>query len=292
MDINWWTFGAQIVNFLILMGLLWYFLFRPIIRAVDRREEEIAHRIDEAENRKEQAEEERQKLERERQELRDHKEEYLAEAKDEAEKKRKELVARAREDVEEARQHWRNSLDREKDSFLQDLRRRASHQVFEAVRKALRDLADAEVEERMVGRFIDRIDQLDEDRQQEIRDAIAQEDADFVVRSAFEIPSEQQKTIREKLLNLLDEERRVDFETSDNLIAGVEAQAGGQKVAWTVTDYHEGLEQQVEAAINTQTQRGQHAKNAKLPRVKTSQSSHEEEPAPEHEEAAAESSNN
>lgn len=267
MNFDWVTLVAQIVNFLLLMGLLWYFLFRPVIRAVDRREEEIAGRIDEADQKKKDAEEERQQLQEQRQELEDNRQQYLAEAKEEAEKKRKELVNQAREEVEEARQRWRNSLQREKDSFLQDLRRRASHQVFQSVRKVLRDLADADVEARMVQAFIDRLGHLPEERQQEIHDGLAQTDDGFVVRSAFEIPDEKQNTIRERLNQLVNEERRVEFETSDQIIAGIEAQAGGQKVAWTMTNYLEGLEQDVQEALETQTQRGQHTRNASLPRV-------------------------
>ena len=55
MQIDWLTTGAQIINFLVLLWLLKRFLYQPVIRAMDRREEKIAHRIREAEHREQTA---------------------------------------------------------------------------------------------------------------------------------------------------------------------------------------------------------------------------------------------
>jgi len=42
MLIDWFTVGAQIVNFLILVWLLQHFLYKPILNAIDAREKRIA----------------------------------------------------------------------------------------------------------------------------------------------------------------------------------------------------------------------------------------------------------
>jgi hypothetical protein len=42
MLIDWFTVGAQIVNFLILVWLLKHFLYKPILNAIDAREKRIA----------------------------------------------------------------------------------------------------------------------------------------------------------------------------------------------------------------------------------------------------------
>ena len=44
MQIDWITVAAQIVNFLILVWLLQHFLYGPITRAMQRREQRIAER--------------------------------------------------------------------------------------------------------------------------------------------------------------------------------------------------------------------------------------------------------
>ena len=38
MLIDWFTVGAQVLNFLILVFLMWRFLYKPILAAIDERE--------------------------------------------------------------------------------------------------------------------------------------------------------------------------------------------------------------------------------------------------------------
>ena len=58
MIIDWYTIMFQIVNFLILVFLLRYFLYGPIIRAMDEREQTIMQREEKAAAQKLEAENE------------------------------------------------------------------------------------------------------------------------------------------------------------------------------------------------------------------------------------------
>ena len=42
MTIDWFTVGAQIVNFIVLVWLLKRFLYKPVLAAIDAREKRIA----------------------------------------------------------------------------------------------------------------------------------------------------------------------------------------------------------------------------------------------------------
>ncbi|HLV93000.1 MAG TPA: hypothetical protein VKX34_07755, partial [Aequorivita sp.] len=55
MEINWFTVIAQIVNFLILVWLLKRFLYKPVLKAIDEREQKIALQLKEAAAKKEEA---------------------------------------------------------------------------------------------------------------------------------------------------------------------------------------------------------------------------------------------
>ena len=48
MLIDWFTVVAQIVNFLVLVALMKYFLYERIVRTIDEREKHIAKRLAEA----------------------------------------------------------------------------------------------------------------------------------------------------------------------------------------------------------------------------------------------------
>ncbi|HOP36238.1 MAG TPA: hypothetical protein PL090_07925, partial [Syntrophales bacterium] len=121
MLIDWFTVAAQILNFLILVFLLKHFLYDRIIGAMDERERKIRGRLEDAEEKKREREEEAETYRRKNRELEDKRKEILDAARDEAEEKRKELVRQARENVESLRTQWRESLQREQESFLGEL---------------------------------------------------------------------------------------------------------------------------------------------------------------------------
>jgi F-type H+-transporting ATPase subunit b len=67
-----------------------------------------------------------------------------------------------------------------------------------------------------------------------------------VVRSAFELPSDQRAAIQNALNETFSAEVRVRFETEPNLIGGIELTANGQKVAWSIADYLAAMEKGVD----------------------------------------------
>ena len=66
MLIDWFTVGAQIINFLVLMALLKYFLYDRITGALDAREEKINFRLEEADRKEKEAQEKIEALEEEK----------------------------------------------------------------------------------------------------------------------------------------------------------------------------------------------------------------------------------
>jgi F-type H+-transporting ATPase subunit b len=87
MLIDWFTVGAQVLNFLILIYLLKRFLYGPILRAMDRREERIADRLREAAERSEDAGKRAADLERRQSELAERRDAMMKAAEIEADVK-------------------------------------------------------------------------------------------------------------------------------------------------------------------------------------------------------------
>ena len=59
MLIDWFTVGAQVLNFLILVWLMKRFLYKPILSAIDEREKRIAAELADAAAKKAEAQKER-----------------------------------------------------------------------------------------------------------------------------------------------------------------------------------------------------------------------------------------
>ena len=250
MHIDWFVFFAQIVNFLILVYLLKRFLYGRIITAMDNREAMIAARLEDADRLKSEAGQAAEAYEKKYRSIQERSEEMLNQAKEAAKAREAELMDSAREEVDQIRQRWIETIEREKISFLQDLRRRAGSQIYDIARSALTELADAELERKIADVFITRLYGLNDTQAQAIRDAMGKTNSRITIQSAFEIPPD----IRERITGamkpyLTDGGAVIDYETSSEVISGVEMRAQGHKVAWSLNDYLETLEENFSQAL-------------------------------------------
>jgi F-type H+-transporting ATPase subunit b len=248
-QIDGFTFVIQLINFLILVVLLRIFLYKPVIRAMEEREAKIAARLKEAEDRQKEAEQEVESTRQARAELEATRDEYLAQAKEEVEARRKELLESVRAEARELQTRWHETLEREKAAFLQQLRRRAGEQVFTVARRALADLANADLEQHIIENFLERLETLEESEIQALSEALPGSNGQVRALSAFEIPSEMQKKIRKAIHDQIDGKAEVQFEISSHLIGGIELKLHGHEIKWSVMSYLETLEQQLLALV-------------------------------------------
>lgn len=245
MLIDWFTVIAQIINFLILVFLLRRFLYGPIVKMMNERRERIESDITAAERKRQEAREEISLYRRKNEELDAQREELLDQAKQAADTERRRLLAEAREEVETARTRWQQALEEEKETFLLDLRRRIGEHSYRVMRQALTDLADAELEEKITAVFLRRIADLpDKERNLLLEDADSDKSS-LAVLTAFELPDAVRQEITAQLSWLASDGRDLQFNLNPDLIAGLELQAAGHKVAWSLDSYLDELEEEM-----------------------------------------------
>ncbi len=258
------TFIFQIVNFLILVALLRISLYKPIINAMDKREETIASRLKDAKQKRDEAQAEAESYREQQKELRDKQEEILTKAKEDAEAHRKELMARAREEAEEAKAKWHDAVRQQKESFLADLRRRGSEQIYAITRRVLKDLANDDLERHIIDNFISRIQNMNEDEKKAIDELSRDSQAQIAVNSAFEIPEEMRKQIADAVRARIAGNPELQFKVLPDLISGIELNANGRKIAWSFESYLSSLEEEMAKAIEEGTREEEPMKNGKI----------------------------
>ena len=84
MLIDWFTVGAQALNFLILVWLMKRFLYKPILHAIDEREKRIAAELADADAKKAEAQKERDEFQHKNAEFDQQRAALLSKATDEA----------------------------------------------------------------------------------------------------------------------------------------------------------------------------------------------------------------
>jgi F-type H+-transporting ATPase subunit b len=245
MLIDWFTVGAQALNFIILVWLLKRFLYKPILSAVDAREKRIAAELANAEAKMAEAQQEREEFQRKNEEFDRQRAQLLSKATDEAKAERQRLLDEARKAADSLSAKREEALRSDVNNLNQAIRRRTEQEVFAIARKALADLATTSLEERMSEVFNRRLRTMDATAKEGLGQALKTASAPALVRSAFDLPAAQRAAIQNALNETFSAEIHVRFETAPDMVSGIELITDSQKMAWSIADYLVSLERSV-----------------------------------------------
>jgi F-type H+-transporting ATPase subunit b len=252
MLIDWFTVGAQALNFLILVWLMKRFLYKPILNAIDVREKRIAAELADADARKAEAKKERDEFQHKNEEFDQQRAALLAKATDEAKAERQRLLEEAREAADALSTRRQETLRNEAQNLKQAIGRRAQQEVFAIARKALTELATTSLEERVGEVFTRRLRSMDGPAKALLGEALKTASEPGLIRSAFDLSAEQRAAIQNALNETFSAEIRVRFETAPELVGGIELTSNGQKLAWSIADYLAKLEKDVADLLKEQ----------------------------------------
>jgi len=245
MLIDWFTVGAQVVNFLILVWLLKHFLYRPILNAIDAREKRIATELADADAKKTEAQKERDEFQHKNEEFEQQRTALMNKTTEEAKTERQRLLDEAREAANALSAKRQETLRIDARNLSKAISRRTQQEVFAIARKALKDLAMTSLEERLAEVFIRRLREMDDKTKVCLAEALKTASSPAFVRSAFELPAEQRAVIQNALNETFSAEINVRFEVASDLVSGIEFSTDGHKIAWNISDYLASLEKSV-----------------------------------------------
>jgi F-type H+-transporting ATPase subunit b len=246
MLIDWFTVGAQALNFLILVWLMKRYLYKPILHAIDQREKRVAAEIANADAKKAEAQKEHEEFDHKNAEFDQQRAALLTKATNDAQAERQRLLDEARKAAAALSAKRQETLRNEERDLHQAITSRTQQEVFAIVRKALADLATASLEERLGEVFTRRLREMDGKAKEGLGEALKTASGPGLVRSTFDLPAEQRAAIQNALNETFSAEVRVRFETAPELIAGIELSTDGQKVGWNIADYLASLQQGVD----------------------------------------------
>jgi F-type H+-transporting ATPase subunit b len=236
MSIDWITVAAQIANFLVLVWLLKRFLYRPILDGIDAREAEITNRMKEAVQAKDRAAAiEAEYYDKERA-LHVAQSEMSETIRKTAEEKRDALLAETHQRMEQEQASWQTHLDEEARKYTTRMHRAGAGALLSLTRKALIDLADETLEERMAHHLVQQIKPIAADLHRAAGEAIV-----AVVTSHESLPKTAQDGFAAELKAMFPH-ISVQFDTDADQAPGLVLRMGGAQLAWTVDSYIDGLE--------------------------------------------------
>ncbi len=252
MLIDWFTVGAQALNFLVLVWLMKRFLYQPIRHAIDAREKKIAAALADAAAKQAEAAQDRDDFQKKNAAFDQERAALLSKATDEAKAERQRLLDDARQAADALSAKRQETLRHDAHNLNQALTRRTQQEVFSIARQVLADLATASLEERLVAVFTRRLGEMDGTAKETLGSALKAATEPAVVRSAFELPAEERAKVQNAVNETFSADAHLRFETAPDLVGGIELIANGQKVAWSIGEYLKSLEKGVGEIIKQQ----------------------------------------
>ena len=249
MLIDWFTVGAQALNFVILVWLMKRFLYKPILGAIDAREIRIARELANADTKEAEARSQVDEFRHRNEKFDQQRATLFSQATHEANAERDRLLDEARQAADALSAKRQETLRNEARTLNQAIARRAQQEVFAIARKALADLSTTSLEERLCDVLTRRLRTLEGQAKAGLAQALEAATGPALVRSAFDLPAEQRAAIKKALDETFSAEFKVRFETAPELFSGIEFTTNGQKVAWSIADYLTSLEKGVDALL-------------------------------------------
>ncbi|WP_339905334.1 F0F1 ATP synthase subunit delta [Pseudomonas guineae] len=239
MLIDWFTVGAQLLNFIILVWLMKRFLYQPVLNAIAAREQKIAAQLADAAATKAEAHKQQHVFEQKNQAFDEQRAELLRQATDAATAEGKRLRLEARQAADTASAARTKALLTDTQQLHAEIVRHTQQQVFDISRRVLRDLADVSLEQQACTVFIQRLRAADATTLAALNTALkaTDESATALLRSAFDLPVAQQVAIQSALDDTFGQAIALTFETAPELVGGIEFSAQGQKLAWSIAGY-------------------------------------------------------
>ncbi len=220
MQISWWTFALQVVNFLVLVWLLQRFLYRPVREILDKRKRSSTAALAEAERAKKEADAARRHYEQARVALAEERQEMLDAAHRSIEAERSERLDEARQEAQKIIETAHASIAEERAKTLTGLEADVAGLAVQLAGKLLDKLGGS-----ISGKvFLDQtgaaLEKLSDAERRRLERDLAANGALVKVVTAAPLESNEQKAWQDRLERSLKRSLQIDFDVDPKLIAG------------------------------------------------------------------------
>ena len=151
-----WT----VISFVILLILLWKVAYKPITRALKKREETIRNTLEEAKKNRESAEALVEKYEAQIAQARDEAQKILAEGKSLGENVRKEIIQKAHEEANQIVKRAQAEIEFQKEKALMELKEKIADLTIMAASKVVAKSLDKKDHEQLLEEYVSKVGEM------------------------------------------------------------------------------------------------------------------------------------
>lgn len=257
MSIDPVTFVAQLVNLSILIFLMYKLLYRPLLNAIDTREAKISAEVKAARDGMMEAERRLSDLDRRKREIEAEKNEVINAAYKEAEELRVRLEKDVRNETAMKRAAWMEELAVERRNIENELRSMIIDNFAAFSKKALSDLADADLQTGMLSVLKEKFDALPDEKKAKMKGGKTAE-----VFTAYPLDDKNKRNVTAFLTDKMGiSADNVTFKEKSALLCGMEIQTNGNVLSWNLDAYLNAFSQNMSEALKNMAVRLKHKEN-------------------------------
>ncbi len=155
LGINLPSLIAYLLNFLILLGILYLMAYKPIIRLLDQRAERIRESLAAADQARQEATSAREAIEEQINEARREGQRLLDQAREASERFRSEEMERARGEAESFIERAHADIQRERDAAIQEVRANFGELAITAAERVIRRSLDRQAHQELITQVLE-----------------------------------------------------------------------------------------------------------------------------------------
>ena len=224
MNIDIFTFLAQIINFLVLLFILNKLVYKPIMKAMKERNNQIKTTIDDADNKLKEAEDLRKKYNEELKKLESYKEEQTESINSELADYKREELEKIKDELEKQKESFLKQLENEKEIIIDELLKKFCSNVDVFLNNMFTSISDSSLNSIVLNKFLTEIKNISSENLDKINKSNSKI-IDFI--SCFELTSEEKSLVKNtfRMKGIIFDD--VNFVVDKNILLGSRIVANG-----------------------------------------------------------------
>ncbi len=217
---NWWTFIFEIINFIVVVYILYRLLFKPVREVIAKREEQTLRLKKEIDREKDEIGLMKAEISKRMEELDEQKRTIAEEIRTEALKERETMLQKAREEIDMEREKLRRQIDEERSKLYEEIKAKAIEISADLSSRLISSIMDRHINEGMVDQVLDEIRHISDEEKAKIVDP-SRKVCTVEVASPYPLGGDTMKRIKDVVTDKFQCIPTMEYHTLPELIGGI-----------------------------------------------------------------------
>ncbi|MFA5502281.1 MAG: F0F1 ATP synthase subunit delta [Sulfurovaceae bacterium] len=196
---NWWTFFFQVLNFFIVLYILYRLFFNPLRRIIQAREEMIAQRIEKLEEREKRVAQDEEYYKNSMKEIQSLRDKEIDEARKQALIEKDLLIKETDKEIAKAFEKQSMIIEQEREKFEKEIYQKSLEFSLYYSEKLLKELSDEQLHQKRIDKFLQALLQSDTKEISSLQEELTGKICKTTLYTPFALNEESLGTIKDVL---------------------------------------------------------------------------------------------